>query len=50
MAKEHSTFYRNIFSTNLRKDLIKLQQDNDPKTHAETNKEFIKSKKWKVLD
>ncbi len=27
-----------------------MQQDNDPKHTAKTTKEFIRGKKWKVLD
>ena len=56
-SKMNSEVYRNILSANLRKDATKLigrafimQQDNDPKHTAKTTKEFIRGKKWKVLD
>ena len=52
-----SEVYRNILSAILQKDATKLigrsfimQQDNDPKHSAKTTKEFIRGKKWKVLD
>ena len=56
-SKMNSEVYRNILSANLKKDATKLigrsfivQQDNDPKHTAKTTKEFIRGKKWKVLD
>ncbi len=56
-SKINSEVYRNILSDNLQKDATKLigrsfimQQDNDPKHTAKTTKEFIRGKKWKVLD
>ena len=52
-----SEVYRNILSANLKKNATKLigrsfilQQDNDPKQTTNTTKEFIRGKKWKVLD
>ena len=56
-SKMNSEVYRNILSANLKKNATKLigrsfimQQDNDPKHTAKTTKEFIRGKKWKVLD
>ena len=57
VSKMNSDVYRNILFSNLKKDATKLigrsfimQQDNDPKNTAKTTKEFIRGKKWKVLD
>lgn len=56
-CKINSEIYRNILSVNLKKDATKLigrffivQQDNDPKHTVKTTKEFIRGKKWMVLD
>ncbi len=49
--------YRNILSLNLQKYATKLivrsfimQQDNDPNHSAKATKEFVRGKKWKLLD
>ena len=49
--------YKNILSANLQRNASKLigrnfimQQDNDPKHTANTTKDFIREKKWNVLD
>ena len=56
-SKMNSKVYRNILSANLKKNAAQLigrafimQQDNDPIHTANTTKEFIRGKKWKVLD
>ena len=53
----NSEVYKNILSANLQRNASKLigrnfimQQDNDPKHTANTTKDFIREKKWKVLD
>ena len=55
-SRMNSEVYKNILSANLQGNASKLignylivQQDNDPK-HTAHIKEFIREKKWKVLD
>lgn len=52
-----SEVYRSILATNVQENATRLigrrftmQQDNDPKHTANATKEFIRGKKWKVLD
>ncbi len=49
--------YKNILPTNIQENATRfigkcfiLHQDNDPKHPASSVKEFIRAKKWKVLD
>ncbi len=56
-SRMNSEVYRNILSANLQRNAFKLigrkfimQQDNDPKHTANKTKDFIREKKWKVLD
>ena len=56
-SRMNSEVYKNILSANLRRNASKLigrnfimQQDNDPKHTANTTKDLIREKTWKVLD
>ena len=56
-SKMNSKVYTNILSVNLKRDPTKLigrsfimQQDHNPNHTDKTTKEFIRGKKWKVLD
>ena len=56
-SRMNSEVYRNVLSAKLRRNASKLigrnfimQQDNDPKHTANKTKDFIRGKKWKVLD
>ena len=56
-SRMNSEVYKNILSANLRRNESKLigrnfnmQQDNEPKHTANTAKDFIRERKWKVVD
>lgn len=52
-SRIHSEVFRNIFAWQFKERCNQTYceiQDNDPKHTPETTKQFIRDKKWKVLD